>query len=79
MESELVTRLSRLAAVAAAALFLSFFGTALTCETASAAAPATGHGSAAAGIAAAPTGASTQEGAPVGSPGVLSGNVVQGG
>lgn len=58
----LVTRLGRLTAVAAAAILLSFFGAALTCETASAAAP---------------DGASAHGDVPVGSPGVLSGNVVR--
>lgn len=73
-----MTRLSHLTAAAAAALLLSFFGAVVTCETASAAAPASGHTSTAAGIDAAPTGASAP-GDPHGSPGVLSGNVVEGG
>ena len=70
--------MNRLAAAAAAALLLSFFGAVMTCETASAATPASCHGSTTAALADGPTGAGAS-GEPHGSPGVLSGNVVRGG
>jgi hypothetical protein len=73
----LVTQPRRLIAAVAAALLLSPVGAALSGETAAAATPVTSH-QPAAGTPARGSGDPGAEGQAHGSPGVLSGNVVQG-